>query len=52
MCSDLHEGFFRRGQQIDSGRQLLEELGGQVGQTDALDPVHQQVQVGTDLNAS
>lgn len=52
MSSDLHEGFFGCSQQIDSSRKLLEELGGQIAQTDALDPVHQQVQVGPDLNTS
>lgn len=52
MSSDLQEGFFGCGQQIDSSRELLEELGGQVAQTDALDPVHQEVQVSADLNTS
>lgn len=50
--SDLQEGFFGCGQQIDSGGKLLEELGGQIAQSDALDPVHQQVQVGPDLDAA
>lgn len=52
MSSDLQEGFFGCGQQIDSSRELLEELGGQIAQTDALDPVHQEVQVSPDLNTS
>lgn len=52
MSSDLQEGFFGCGQQIDSSRKLLEELGSQIAQTDTLDPVHQQVQVGSDLNTS
>lgn len=52
MSSDLQQGFFGCGQQIDSSRELLEKLGGQITQTDALDPVHQQVQVGPDLHAS
>ena len=52
MSSDLQQVFFGGGQQIDSSRKLLEEVVAQVAQTDALDPVHQQVQVGPDLNAS
>lgn len=52
MSSDLLQGFSGRGQQIDSGRKLLEVFVGQIAQTDALDPVHQQVQVGPDLNPS
>lgn len=51
MSSDLQEGFFGRGQQIDGSRELLEELGGQIAQADALDPVHCEVQVSPDLNA-
>lgn len=52
MSSDLQEGFFGCSQQINSSRKLLEEFGRQIGQTDALDPVHEQVQVGPDLNTS
>lgn len=52
MSSDLQKGFFGCGQQIDSSRKFLEELGGQIAQTDALDPVHEQVQVGPDLHTS
>lgn len=52
MSSDLQEGFFGCGQQIDSSRKLLEKLSGQIPQTNTLDPVHQQVQVGADLNSS
>lgn len=49
--SDLQQRVFGRGQKIDGGREFLEELGGHVAQADALDPVHQQVQVGPDLDA-
>lgn len=52
LTSDLQECFFGRGQQIDRCRQLLEELGGQLAQTDALEPVHHQVQVGPDLDTA
>lgn len=52
MSSDLQEGFSRCGQQVDSGRKFLEELSGQIPQTSTLDPVHQQVQVGPNLNPS
>lgn len=52
MSSDLQEGFFGSGKQVDSSRELQEVLGGQIPQTDALDPVHQQVQVGPDLDTS
>lgn len=52
MSSDLQQRFSGCGQQIDGGRKLLEEFGGRVAQTYALDPVHQQVQVGPDLHPS
>lgn len=41
MSADLQQGFFGCGQQIDSRRELLEELSGQIAQTNALDPIHQ-----------
>lgn len=50
--SHLQQRLLGRGQQVDGGGQLLEEVGGQIGQADALDPVHEEVQVGPDLNAS
>lgn len=52
MSTDLQQGFFGCGQQIDSSRDLLEEFSGQITQTSALDPVHQQVQIGPDLHAT
>lgn len=52
MSSDLQEGFFGCGQQIDSSRKLLEEFICQIAQSDALNPIHQQVKVGPDLNPS
>lgn len=50
--SDLQQGLFGSCKQVDGWREFLEEVGSQISQSDALSPVHQQIQVGPDLHSS
>lgn len=51
-ASDLQQGLFGSCKQVDGWREFLEEVGSQISQSDALSPVHQQIQVGPDLHSS